>query len=145
MTDEEIQEIVNRLERAVEFRTAKSHIEQLEIEDHLRFAAAFLHAAIEQPKRTVLSSAGFQSVEGHEQLYGDFGRCVTDIQRFEDWENLESEVRRGRKKDFYNDRISLISCAFICVFILGPALGAIFWLFAWLIGAEQQMKVGSHG
>ena len=59
MTDEEIQEIVNRLERAVEFRTAKSHIEQLEIEDHLRvranrdgclsFAAAFLHAAIEQP------------------------------------------------------------------------------------------------
>ena len=102
MTDEEIQEIVNRLERAVEFRTAKSHIEQLEFEDRLSvranrdgclsFAAAFLHAAIEQPKRTVLSPADFQSVEGHEQLYGDFGFRVTDIQHFEDWENLKTEV-----------------------------------------------------
>ncbi len=36
MTDEEILEIVNRLEQAVEFRKAKSHVEQLECRDHLR-------------------------------------------------------------------------------------------------------------
>jgi hypothetical protein len=144
MTDEEIQEIVNRLERAVEFRTAKSHIEQLEFEDRLRvranrdgclsFAAAFLHAAIEQPKRTVLSPADFQSVEGHEQLYGDFGFRVTDIQHFEDWENLKTEVERGRKMDVVNDRISLLGCAVIGVFIFVPVFGFIGWLIEWLTG-----------
>lgn len=139
MTDAEILEIVNRLERAVEFRTAKSHIEQLECEDHLRvranrdgclsFAAAFLHAAIEQPKRTMLYPTNFQSVEGHEQVYGDFGLCVADVQRFEDWENLNPEVKRGRKMDYVNDRISLVGCALIFSGVLIPVTGIVVWLF----------------
>jgi len=108
MSDEEILEIVNRLEQAVEFRKAKSHVEQLECRDHLRirtnrdgclsFAAAFLREAIEQTSRTMLTSEKCQTVEGHEQLYENFGLCVTDIQRFEDWGNLKNEIKCGQKK-----------------------------------------------
>ena len=137
MTDEEILEIVNRLEQAVEFRKAKSHVEQLECRDHLRirtnrdgclsFAAAFLRESIEQTSRTMLTPEKCQTVEGHEQLYGNFGLCVTDIQRFENWGNLKNEIKRGQKKDYANDRIWLIGCALISVVLL---FGFIVWVFA---------------
>lgn len=140
MTDEEILEIVNRLEQAVEFRKAKSHVEQLECRDHLRirtnrdgclsFAAAFLREAIEQTSRTMFTSEKCQTVEGHEQLYDNFGLCVIDIQRFEDWDNRKNEIKRGFKKDYAKDRISLIGCALISVFLLVPVFGFIVWIFA---------------
>ena len=140
MADEEILEIVNRLEQAVEFRKAKSHVEQLECRDHLRirtnrdgclsFAAAFLREAIEQTSRTMLTSEKCQTVEGHEQLYDNFGLCVTDIQRFENWGNLKNEIKRGQKKDYANDRSSLIGCALISVVLLVSVFGFIVWVFA---------------
>ena len=140
MTDEEILEIVNRLEQAVEFRKAKSHVEQLECKDHLRirtnrdgcfsFAAAFLRESIEQTSRAMLTPEKCQTVEGHEQLYDNFGLCVTDIQRFEDWDNRKNEIKREQKNDYANDRISLIGCALISVFLLVLVFGVIVWVFA---------------
>ena len=70
-----------------------------------------------------------QTVEGHEQLHDNFGLCVTDIQRFEDWDNRKNEIKRGQKKDYANDRISLIGCALISVFLLVLVFAFIVWVF----------------
>ena len=74
MTDEKIGEFVGRLERAVDFRSAKSHVEELAISDYLRIranrdacfslAAALLMQTIEAKNRTELFTTADQMMEG---------------------------------------------------------------------------------
>lgn len=139
MTDNEIREFVCRLEQSVDFRSAKSHIERLECGDHLRirsnrdaclsFAVAFLRETLDTENRTLLNHSQCQTVEGHEQLHGDFGLVLNDIRLFEDWENLTENVRRGRKVDYADDRLSLMGCALIAVIVLVPVAALTIWLF----------------
>jgi hypothetical protein len=139
MTDNEIREFANRLEQSVDFRTAKSHIERLECGELLRirsnrdaclsFAMAFLREAMGSEGRTLLNHSQCQTVEGHEQLYGDFGLVLNDIRLFDDWENLPKDVRRGRKVDYVSDRLSLLGCALVAVIVLVPVAALTIWVF----------------
>ena len=156
MTDNEIQEFVSRLEQATGFRAAKSHIEELPVSDYLRIranrdacfsiAAAFLKEAIKPQERSMLMAAECLTVEGHDQVMcGGSSKMIADIELFSDWDNLEALIQKERRRDRIRDGISLMGCALISVFVLIPMFGFILWQFAWLIGAEQQMKVGNHG
>lgn len=139
MTDDEIREFVGRLERAVDFRSAKSHVEELAISDYLRIranrdacfslASALLMQTIEAKNRTELFTTADQMFEGHDQVMcGLSSKMIADVQLFNDWENLESAIRQGRKRDYASDRLSLVGCAlFICI-VLVPAAGFIAWL-----------------
>lgn len=156
MTDNEIQDFVSHLEKAAGFRAAKSHIEELPLGGYLRIranrdacfsiAAAFLKEAIKPQERSMLMATECLTFEGHDQVMcGGSSKMIADIQRFSDWDNLETVIQKERRSDRVRDGISLIGCALISVFALVPMFGFIVWLFAWLIGAEQQMKVDNHG
>jgi hypothetical protein len=139
MTDNEIREFVHRLEQTVEFRKAKSHIERLESGEHLRirsnrdaclsFAMAFLQEALDAENRTPLNHSQCRIVEGHEQLYGDFGLVLNDIRLFDDWEKLPEDVQRARKVDYVSDRLSLLGCALIAAVVLVPVAAMTIWYF----------------
>ena len=99
MTDDEIREFVVRLERAAEFRAAKSHVEELAIRDCLRvranrdacfsMAAAFLLEAIQPTERRELMPANCQVFAGHEQVIsGLSSKQIVDIRLFSNWDNL---------------------------------------------------------
>ena len=139
MTNDEIQKFVGRLEDAVDFRSARSHVEELAISDYLRiranrdacfsFAAAFLREAIASSERSDLTPTNCQTFEGHEQVMCGFSsKQVFDTRLFSRWDDLESTLREARRADAIRDGVSLIGCALVICIVLIPAAGLIAWL-----------------